>query len=89
MEITEKSIEALVRRVVSAMATAEAAHSAEETDKTVPVGISNRHIHLTREHVEILFGRGYQLTHLKDLSQPGQFACKEQLTIVGPSMRAI
>lgn len=89
MEITEKSIEALVRRVVSAMATAEAAHSAEETDKTVPVGISNRHIHLTREHAEILFGRGYQLTHLKDLSQPGQFACKEQLTIVGPSMRAI
>ena len=55
----------------------------------VPVGVSNRHIHLTREHVEILFGKGYELTKIKDLSQPGQYACKEQLTIVGPSMRAI
>jgi propanediol utilization protein len=44
---------------------------------------------LTREHVDVLFGKGYQLNKLKDLSQPGQFACKEQLTIVGPSMRAI
>lgn len=55
----------------------------------VPVGVSNRHIHLTREHVEILFGKGYELTKIKDLSQPGQYACKEQLTIIGPSMRAI
>ncbi len=55
----------------------------------IPVGISNRHIHLTREHVEVLFGKGYELAPLKDLSQPGQFACKEQLTIVGPSMRPI
>ena len=55
----------------------------------VPVGVSNRHIHLTREHVDILFGKGYELTKIKDLSQPGQFACKEQLTIVGPSMRPI
>ena len=55
----------------------------------VQVGVSNRHIHLTREHVEILFGKGYELTKIKDLSQPGQFACKEQLTLIGPSMRAI
>mgnify|MGYP000967715320 FL=1 len=55
----------------------------------IPVGISNRHIHLTQEHVEILFGKGYQLTPMKDLSQPGQYACKETLTIVGPSMRPI
>ena len=58
-------------------------------DGDVPVGVSNRHIHLTREHVEILFGKGYELTKIKDLSQPGQYACKEQLTIVGPSMRPI
>ncbi len=56
---------------------------------TVPVGVSNRHIHLSAEHVEILFGKGYQLTPWKDLSQPGQYACKEQLTIVGPSLRPI
>ena len=55
----------------------------------IPVGISNRHIHLSKEHVEILFGAGYELTPFKDLSQPGQYACKEQLTIVGPSLRPI
>lgn len=55
----------------------------------VPVGISNRHIHLSAAHVEALFGKGYELQPMKDLSQPGQYACKEQLTIVGPSMRAI
>ena len=56
---------------------------------TVPVGVSNRHIHLSSEHLEILFGKGYELTPIKDLSQPGQFACKEQLTIIGPSLRPI
>ena len=56
---------------------------------TVPVGVSNRHIHLSREDLETLFGKGYELTPIKDLSQPGQFACKEQLTIVGPSLRPI
>lgn len=55
----------------------------------IPVGISNRHIHLSESDVETLFGKGYTLTPLKDLSQPGQYACKEQLTIIGPSLRAI
>lgn len=55
----------------------------------VPVGISNRHIHLSREHIDILFGKDYKLNPIKDLSQPGQFACKELLTIVGPSLRPI
>ncbi|WP_026892093.1 phosphate propanoyltransferase [Lacrimispora aerotolerans] len=50
----------------------------------VPVGISARHVHLTREHVEKLFGTGYQLTPYKALSQPGQFACKEQIAVCGP-----
>ena len=59
------------------------------SDGDIPVGVSNRHIHLTQEHVEVLFGKGYQLTPLKDLSQPGQYACKEQLTLIGPSLRAI
>lgn len=55
----------------------------------VPVGVSNRHIHLSKADVETLFGKGYELTPFKDLSQPGQYACKELLTIVGPSLRPI
>ena len=45
---------------------------------------SARHIHLTQETVEKLFGEGYQLTIRKPLSYPGQYACNERLTIVGP-----
>lgn len=56
---------------------------------TVPVGVSNRHIHLSTADLETLFGARYELTPIKDLSQPGQFACKETLTIVGPSLRPI
>jgi len=48
------------------------------------VEVSAHHIHLTQEHVEALFGKGHQLTKHADLSQPGQYACKEQLAIVGP-----
>jgi acetate kinase len=57
-----------------------------EAQKRQPflVEISAHHIHLTQEHVEALFGKGHQLTKHADLSQPGQYACKEQLTIVGP-----
>jgi len=50
----------------------------------IPAAISNRHVHLSREHVDILFGKGYELTKLKDLSQKGQFACNEKVDIVGP-----
>ena len=64
------------------------APAGEQTD-AVPLGVSNRHIHLTREDMETLFGKGYELTPLKDLSQPGQFACKETCTLIGPSMRPI
>ncbi len=45
---------------------------------------SARHIHLTDEAIEILFGKGHTLTKKKDLSQPGQFACEERVTVVGP-----
>ncbi len=48
------------------------------------VETSARHLHVTREHLDILFGEGYELTSKKDLSQPGQFACEERVDIVGP-----
>jgi acetate kinase len=56
----------------------------DEIDHTIPVAISARHIHLTQEMVELLFGPGHQLTPLKPLSQPGQFAAEEEVTLVGP-----
>lgn len=51
----------------------------------IPVGISNRHLHLSQEDMDQLFGPGCQLTKIKDLSQPGQYACKETVTICGPN----
>lgn len=50
----------------------------------IPLGVSNKHIHLTQEHVEVLFGKGHQLTPIKNLGQPGQYACDECVDIVGP-----
>lgn len=50
----------------------------------VPVGLSNRHAHLSKAHIEVLFGEGYELTKFKDLSQPGQYAANEKITVVGP-----
>lgn len=57
---------------------------AKQIDHTIPVAISARHVHLTQPMVELLFGQGHQLTPLKPLSQPGQFAAEEVVTLVGP-----
>lgn len=56
----------------------------DNTMAQILVETSARHIHVTKEHLEILFGAGATLTKKKDLSQPGQFACEERVTIVGP-----
>ena len=89
MELNATTIEAIVKKIVSEMDAPAAAAAVSADDLTIPVGISNRHIHLSREDLDTLFGAGYELTPIKDLSQPGQYACKEQLTIIGPSMRPI
>lgn len=83
MEICAKQIAEIVKNVMNEI---EAGAAGAEG---IPVGVSNRHIHLTEADVEVLFGKGYELTKIKDLKQPGQYACKEVLTIVGPSMRPI
>jgi len=55
----------------------------KSSTKMVPVGISARHVHLQTDHLELLFGKGYKLTHARDLSQPGQFAAKETVSLLG------
>ena len=53
-------------------------------EKTVLVETSARHVHVTKETLETLFGAGYTLTKKKDLSQPGQFSCEERVQVIGP-----
>ena len=91
MEYSKELIEALVAKVISGIGGAAegGATGSAASDGTVPVGVSNRHIHLSVADLETLFGKGYELTPMKELSQPGQYACKETLTIVGPSLRPI
>ncbi|MCO4744636.1 MAG: acetate/propionate family kinase [Proteobacteria bacterium] len=55
-----------------------------KADRVIPVAISARHVHLSREHIDALFGPGHALTPRKELTQPGQFACVERVTLVGP-----
>lgn len=55
----------------------------------IPVGISGRHAHISQEHLEILFGKGHTLTPIKDLSQPGQFACEEKIDVISADGREI
>lgn len=50
----------------------------------VEVEASGRHVHLSREDVEAIFGKGYQLKRVRDLSQPGQFVCEERVSLTGP-----
>ena len=52
--------------------------------KQLPIALSNRHIHVSQDDLDILFGKGYKLNKIKDLSQPGQYACEEKVDIVGP-----
>lgn len=53
-------------------------------ERAVPIAVSARHVHLQPEHVEVLFGTGYELTQRSELSQPGQFAANETVMIAGP-----
>ena len=52
--------------------------------KKIPIGISGRHVHVTQEHLEILFGKGFELTKFKPLSQPGQYAANEKVDVISP-----
>lgn len=71
-------IEEIVKRVKETLA------NSKETSNIIPIEASGRHIHLSKENVEILFGKGYKLKEKKELSQPGQYQCMERATLIGP-----
>lgn len=79
----EKTIELITKLVMEAMN-----KDKEEGGFVVPIGVSARHVHLTQQHVETLFGEGYQLTKKKEL-MGGQYASNELVTIVGLKLRAM
>ena len=82
--MTNSQVELIAKMVMEAMSQKQSAGNGY----MVPVGVSARHVHLTQEHVEVLFGEGYHLTKKKEL-MGGQFASNELVTIVGLKLRAI
>lgn len=71
---TNVNVEAIINAVVSEI----------KSKLFIGVEASGRHVHVSRHDLDLLFGPGYQLTPVKELSQPGQYACKERVTITGP-----
>lgn len=85
---SEMMQEQLVEQIAKLVAKQINENQLQESEEKIPIGVSARHVHLTREHVEVLFGKGYQLNKKKDL-MGGQFAAMECVTLVGTKLRAI
>ena len=102
MAVDERLIEQIVKQVIElkketaaaapktacAAAPAPASQASKDDFPLIPVGVSARHIHLSRKDMDTLFGPGSELTPMKEL-MGGQFAAKEQVTLIGPSLRPI
>lgn len=81
--------EELIRTVANRVLAALQNTADPESPKLVPVGISARHCHVTEEVLQILYGRGAKLHPYRELRQPGFYAARETVTVLGPRMRAI
>lgn len=79
----EKKLEEIIASVVH-RCLSDSKESIQPKGYDIPVGVSGRHVHLSRQYVDILFGKGHELVRKRDLSQPGQFVCEERVTIIGP-----
>ncbi|MDN4526631.1 phosphate propanoyltransferase [Fictibacillus fluitans] len=75
--MNEETVRSIVAQVI------EKFQNINMSEKQVPIAVSARHVHLSKEHMQILFGKDYELTKKADLSQPGQYAANETLTIAG------
>lgn len=80
MEINSSNIDLVVQKVVKAI---EEKINTSKNKNTIPLEASGRHIHLSKQHVDLLFGKDYELKFNRELSQPGQYLCKEKLTLIG------
>jgi putative phosphotransacetylase len=80
----DNKYEAVLKLLLEAVQDNLTSAEVQEDVKVIPVGVSNRHVHLSQADQNILFGDGYQMTVMKELSQPGQYAYKETVTVCGP-----
>lgn len=85
IRLDKAQIESIIRELVAKQLGQKCPlNKSQDDDQKIPIGISNRHVHLSGHDLEILFGRDARLTKFKDLSQPGQYAAQEKVTMVGP-----
>lgn len=92
MSLNEKSLERLIREAVEKQLNGNLSSKANSytgyKNRKIPIGVSARHLHITQEHLEILFGKGATLTPKKELIG-GEFAAEERVTLVGTNLRVI
>lgn len=84
MNDTEQQAEWITRQILQELAANRSAKTSAAVALEIPVGVSNRHVHLNREDMDILFGYGSLLTRFKAVRQPGQYAAAETVTLRGP-----
>jgi len=82
-------VERIAGEVLKLLRGEAAAHRGSSPAPGIPVTVSARHVHVTRGVLDVLFGERHELAKLRDLGQPGEFACEECVTLVGASTRAI
>jgi putative phosphotransacetylase len=82
--LNQQLIEKIVGEVLSQLETVQVEQVQELPTNAIPIAVSARHVHLSQEHIEVIFGKGYKLTKKSDLSQPNQFAANETVIIAGP-----
>lgn len=78
MDISKELLKEIVFAALSEL------EKSESEKLAITVNVSARHVHLSREHLEILFGKNHDLTPIRDLMQPGEFAAKETVMVIGP-----